>query len=276
MAALSNDERLEIIRNKKGFLIDMDGVIYEGKRLLEGVKDFVDWLQEEKKEFLFLTNNSKPTPHELRNKLLSLGIEVGVENFYTSAIATARFLQSQKPEGGTCYVIGEAGLHLALYERGFIMNDTNPDFVVIGESESHNFEKITKAVRLVINGARLIASNPDANGPSEGGLMPATGAFVAAIEIASGKQAFFCGKPSSLMMHYGQEILKTKVEDTCMIGDRMDTDILGGTLAQITPVLVLSGVTKMEHLSKFAYRPFIILDGVFQIPPKEKRIKSNL
>ncbi|KAJ1551067.1 hypothetical protein HK096_003362, partial [Nowakowskiella sp. JEL0078] len=168
---------------------------------------------------------------------------------------------------GSCYVVGEAGLTYALYEHGFIMNESDPEYVIIGEGTSHNFEKvtITKAVNFVLNGAKLIGTNPDANGPSEHGVLPATGAFVAAIEVATGKKAFYCGKPSALMMRYAQEILGTRRENTCLIGDRMDTDILAGTWAQIDPVLVMSGVTVAENLSEHAYRPYIILNVVGEI-----------
>ncbi|KAJ1547785.1 hypothetical protein HK096_011432 [Nowakowskiella sp. JEL0078] len=271
-------KRLEAIRDKDGFICDMDGV---GGILLPGVTEFVAWLKENKKKFLFLTNNSAPTPRELSSKLKRMGVDVPEEHFYTSAIATARFLKSQKPNGvslkcyhsdsnfetfqGSCYVVGEAGLTYALYEHGFIMNESDPEFVVIGEGNSHNFEKITKAVNFVLKGAKLIGTNPDANGPSEHGVLPATGAFVAAIEVATGKKAFYCGKPSSLMMRYAQEILETRRENTCIIGDRMDTDILAGTWAQIDPVLVMSGVTVVENLNEHAYRPYIILNGVGEI-----------
>ncbi|KAI8808930.1 HAD hydrolase family [Cladochytrium replicatum] len=268
LSDLSEDEyseRLKAIQAKQGFICDMDGVIYHGSLLLPGVKRFIDWLTKEKKKFIFLTNNSAPTPKELSRKLNRLGLSIPEEHFYTSALATARFLKSQKPQGGTCYVVGEPGLTYALYEAGFEMNEVDPHFVVIGEGNSHNFEKITKAVNLVNRGSRLIGTNPDANGPTENGIAPATGAFVSAIECATGKKAFYCGKPSALMMRYAQELLGTHKADTCMIGDRMDTDILAGTWAQIDPVLVMSGVTNPTNLTEHAYRPFIILNNVGEI-----------
>ncbi|KAJ1923113.1 hypothetical protein IWQ60_006084 [Tieghemiomyces parasiticus] len=217
-------ERLALIRDKKGFICDMDGVIYHGDTLLPGVKDFIEWLKAEEKKYLFLTNNSAPTPRELRDKLLRLGVDVDESHFYTSGIATAKFLSSQIP-GGSCYVIGEPGLTYTLYEHGFTMNDKNPDFVVVGEGTGFSFEKIAKATKLVLEGSRLIATNPDSNSPGHGGvIIPATGAFVSPIEIATGRKAFACGKPSSLMMSYAQKILGTSRDETCIIGDRMDTE----------------------------------------------------
>ncbi|KAJ3144195.1 hypothetical protein HK101_002773 [Irineochytrium annulatum] len=259
------DARLEAIRAKKAFISDMDGVIYHGNILLPGVKEFVAWLQREKKDFLFLTNNSAPTPKELSQKLARLGLDIDEKHFFTSAISTAKFLKSQKPQGGTCYVIGEAGLTYALYEAGFTMSSESPDYVVVGEGPSYNFEKITKAVNLVSRGAKLISTNPDTNGPAEIGIVPACGAFVATIEMATGRKAFTCGKPTSLMMRYAQSILGSKEADTCIIGDRMDTDILAGTYAQIDPVLVMSGVTNVGNLYNDAYRPYVILNGVGDI-----------
>ncbi|TPX68364.1 hypothetical protein SpCBS45565_g03138 [Spizellomyces sp. 'palustris'] len=274
LSELSPDEyegKLHKIQEKKGFICDMDGVIYHGNLLLPGVKEFIAWLMKENKKFLFLTNNSAPTPRELSQKLARLGLSVSEDHFYTSAIATAKFLQSQKPHGGTVYVIGEPGLTYALYEAGFTMNDSNPDYVVIGEGNSHNFEKITRAVNLVARGAKLIGTNPDVNGPSDAGIVPATGAFCAAVELASGRKAFYCGKPSALMMRYAAAILGTSKDETCIIGDRMDTDILAGIYAQIDPVLVLSGVTNRSNLFEQAYRPFIVLNGVGDMVVESKR-----
>ncbi|TPX57315.1 hypothetical protein PhCBS80983_g03929 [Powellomyces hirtus] len=264
--------RVEAIRQKEGFICDMDGVIYHGNLLLPGVKEFIMWLMKENKKFLFLTNNSAPTPRELSQKMARLGLEIPEAHFYTSAIATAKFLQSQKPHGGTVYVIGEPGLTYALYEAGFTMNDINPDYVVIGEGSSHNFEKISKAVNLVYKGAKLIGTNPDVNGPSEGGILPATGAFCAAVELASGRKAFYCGKPTSLMMRYAAGILGTTKEQTCIVGDRMDTDILSGIYAMLDPVLVMSGVTNKLNLTNEAYQPYVIFNGVGEIVANEANI----
>ncbi|KAI8820431.1 HAD-like domain-containing protein [Fimicolochytrium jonesii] len=272
LSELSADEyqaRLKVIQNKKGFIIDMDGVIYHGNVLLPGVKDFIHWLKKEDKKFLFLTNNSAPTPRELSFKLARLGLSVTEDHFYTSAIATAKFLQSQKPNGGTVYVVGEPGLIYALYEVGFSMNETNPDYVVIGEGSSQTFDKISKAVNLVYKGAKLIGTNPDVNGPTEGGIAPATGAFCAAVELASGRKAFYLGKPTSLMLRYAATILGTSKDETCIIGDRMDTDILSGVYAEIDPVLVMSGVSRPEDVRSQAYRPWVVCNGVGEVVPRE-------
>ncbi|KAI8836079.1 HAD-superfamily hydrolase, subfamily IIA [Chytriomyces cf. hyalinus JEL632] len=308
-------DRLTAIKAKKGFIIDMDGVIYHGSQLLPGAKEFVDWLISENKQFLFLspgplnasftqTNNSTPTPKELSEKLHRMGLDIPPTNFYTSgnkplcvkkhvsptscyltsptihthththttikhtAIATAKFLQSQKPAGGKVFALGGPGLTYALYEHGFTMSETKPDYVVIGtEGTSHNFEGLQKALSLITkDGAKLIGTNPDSNGVKENGeKVLGTGAFLALLEVASGKKAFTCGKPSSLMMSYATTYLGLPKEDTCIVGDRMDTDILAGTNAQIDPVLVMSGVTDMNNLFDDAYRPYLILNGVGEL-----------
>ncbi|KAJ3206665.1 hypothetical protein HDU82_004368 [Entophlyctis luteolus] len=214
------------------------------------------------------TNNSTPTPKELSEKLARLGLDIPPSNFYTSAIATAKFLKSQKPEGGRVFVLGGPGLTYALYEHGFSMSEDKPDFVVIGtEGSTHNFEGMQKALSLISKGgAKLIGTNPDSNGVKEyGELVLGTGAFITALEVASGKKAFTCGKPSSLMMSFAQMYLGLEKEETCIIGDRMDTDILAGTNAQIDPVLVMSGVTNLNNLYNDAYRPYLILNGVGEL-----------
>ncbi|ORX58085.1 HAD-superfamily hydrolase [Hesseltinella vesiculosa] len=262
-----HNERLDAIRSKKGYIIDMDGVIYHGNNLLPGAKEFVDFLDKNNKKYLFLTNNSQPTPRELQSKLNRLGIDVSADHFFTSGQATAHFLKSQMPEGGTVYVIGEPGLAYALYDMGFYMNDMNPDFVVLGESAAYNFERITKAVQLVQKGAKLISTNLDIETlDSQGRKIPATGAFTNIIELVTKTKAFYCGKPSALIMRYAQRVLGLSRIETCIIGDRMDTDIVAGITSEIDPVLVLSGVTTMEELAGFAYRPYVILGGVYEIP----------
>ncbi|KAI8850111.1 HAD-superfamily hydrolase, subfamily IIA [Chytridium lagenaria] len=205
----------------------------QGNVLLPGVRGFVEWLQIENKKYLFLTNNSAPIAKELSEKLKRLGLDIPEKHFFTSAMCTAKFLQSQKPKGGTCYVIGEPALTYALYEAGFTMSSDSPDYVVIGEGSSHNFEKITIACNLVSRGAKLISTNPDANVPSADGIVPATGAFVGTIELATGKKAFTCGKPTSLMMTSAMAMLGSEKNETCIIGNRMDMDILAGIYAQI-------------------------------------------
>ena len=250
--------------SKKGFICDMDGVIYHGNRVLPGVVEFIDWLKKEKKEYLFLTNNSGYTPRELQQKLARLGLEVSEEHFYTSALATAAFLKEQAP-GCSVYAIGEAGLLNALYDAGITMNDVNPDYVVMGEGKSYSLDTLTKAVNLVNKGAKLIGANSDISGPIENGIAPACRALVAPVELATGKQAYFCGKPNPLMMRTGLNLLGCHSGEAVMVGDRMDTDIISGMECGMATVLVLSGVSTRETIATFAYRPTVILDGVGSI-----------
>ena len=256
---------IEKLRNKMAFICDMDGVIYHGNMLLPGAREFISWLQNEKKKFVFLTNSSERSPRELQQKLSRLGLEVDEEHFYTSALATAAFLAAQKPDG-TAYVIGEAGLINALYQEGYSMNDINPDYVVVGESRTYTFENLTKAVNLVINGAKLIGTNPDLTGPIEGGIVPATGSLISPIEMSTGSKAYFVGKPNPLMMRNALKKLGSIREDTVIIGDRMDTDMVAGIEADIDTVLVLTGVSTQDNIRQFAYQPGLILNGVSQIP----------
>ena len=252
------------LSEKKGFICDMDGVIYHQNKLLPGVKEFVEWLYKENKKFLFLTNSSERTPHELSMKLERMGLAVTPDHFYTSAMATAEFLATQKP-GCTAYVIGEAALTKALYDQGIYMNDVNPDYVVVGETRAYFFEKIEKAIELVNKGAKLIGTNPDITGPTERGVMPATGSLIAPIEIATGKKAYFVGKPNPLMLRHGLKRLGLHSEEIAFVGDRMDTDIIAGIESNVDTVLVLSGVTAMEDIEKFPYRPKFILSGVGEL-----------
>lgn len=260
------DKDLELIRSKKAFIIDMDGVIYHGNRLLKGAQELVAWLQSEGKRFLFLTNSSERSPAELSQKLARLGIAVGADHFYTSALATASFLASQKP-GGSAYVIGEPGLINAMYEAGYTMNNVNPDYVVVGEARSYSLDTVEKSVRLVLSGARLIGTNPDLTGPAEDGLVPACGALVAPIELATSRKAYFVGKPNPLMMRHALRRLGATREETAIIGDRMDTDMIAGIESDIETVLVLSGVTTRAEIGRFAYAPRHVLEGVFEIAP---------
>jgi NagD protein len=259
------EKDLQKIRAKGAFIIDMDGVIYHGNRLLRGAAELVAWLQEREKKFLFLTNSSERSPVELSQKLARLGISVGPEHFYTSALATAAFLASQRP-GGSAFAIGEPGLINALYDAGYTMNNVNPDYVVVGESRAYNLEILEKAVKLVLGGARLIGTNPDMTGPSETGLVPATGSLIAPIELSTGQKAYFVGKPNPLMMRNALKTLGATREVTAIIGDRMDTDMIAGIETEIETVLVLSGVTHREDISRFAYAPRHVLEGVFEIP----------
>ena len=249
---------------KKGFICDMDGVIYHGNQVLPGVVEFIDWLHRENKEFLFLTNNSGYTPRELHQKLARMGLDVSEEHFYTSALATAAFLKEQAP-GCSVYAIGEAGLLNALYDAGITMNDVNPDYVVIGESKSYSLDTLTKATNLVLKGAKLIGANSDLTGPIEHGIAPACRALIAPIELATGKQAYFCGKPNPLMMRTGLNILGCHSAEAVMVGDRMDTDVVSGMECGMSTVLVLSGVSDRKTIDTFAYRPTMVLDGVGDI-----------
>ncbi|MEG0935810.1 MAG: HAD-IIA family hydrolase [Clostridia bacterium] len=256
---------MEKLREKKGFICDMDGVIYHGNRLLPGVKEFLDWLESNNKQYVFLTNSSERTPRELQQKLTRLGLTVGVEHFYTSALATASFLKSQCP-GGSAYVIGDSGLVGAMYDAGFSMNDVNPDYVVVGETHSYNYEKLETAILLVLAGAKLIGANPDLTGPIEKGIGPATRALIAPIELATGKSAYFVGKPNPLMMRHAQRRLDLHSADIAIVGDRMDTDIVAGIEAQMDTVLVLSGVSTRETIKQFPYRPTYVVNGIGDIP----------
>ena len=252
------------IQEKIGFICDMDGVIYHGNKVLDGVKEFITWMQQNNKKFVFLTNSPERTPHELSMKLNRMGLNVSADHFYTSAMATAAFLDSQNPNC-TAYVIGEAALSKSLYDVGIYMNDVNPDYVVVGETRTYSFEKIEKAIELVNNGARLIGTNPDITGPTEKGVMPATGALISPIEIATGKKAYFVGKPNPVMLRHGMKKLGCHSEEIAFIGDRMDTDIIAGIESNVDTVLVLSGVTSTEDIDKFPYRPKYVLSGVGDI-----------
>ena len=256
---------LEELRARKGFICDMDGVIYLGNQLLPGVAEFVNWLNENDKRFLFLTNSSERSPKELRQKLQRMGLDIGEEHFYTSALATAAFLKKQAP-GCTAFVIGAPGLLNALYDVGVTMNDVDPDYVIVGETASYNYEVITKAVRLVLNGARLIATNSDLTGPTEFGIAPACRSLVAPIELATGRKAYFMGKPNPLMMRTGLHLLGVHSEEAAMVGDRMDTDVIAGMESGLATVLVLSGCTSRTDVNDYPYRPTCILNGVGDIP----------
>ena len=255
---------VENIKSKAGFIIDMDGVIYHGNKLLPGVNEFLSWMENSGKKYLFLTNASERTPKELHEKLKRLGIIVGEEHFYTSALATASFLASQKPEG-SAYIIGDAGLINALYSVGYSINNVNPDYVVVGDTHGYNFEKIQEAVNLVLNGARLIGTNPDITGPIENGIAPSTKALIAPIEMATGKKAYFVGKPNPLMMRIALKKLEVQREEAIVIGDRMDTDIRCGLESEIDTLLVLSGITSNDDIDRFPYRPHYVLGGVVDI-----------
>ncbi|MDD2979941.1 MAG: HAD-IIA family hydrolase [Hespellia sp.] len=256
---------MKAFKEKLGYIIDMDGVIYHGDQLLDGVKEFVDWLYQENKKFLFLTNGSGKSPKELQQKLERMGVEVDESHFYTSALATAKFVSSQKP-GCTAYVIGDPGLLFALHEEGITINNVNPDYVIIGETYNYNYETICQAVHHVQNGAKLIGTNTDVTGPSERGIIPACKALVAPIEMTTEKQAYYVGKPNPLMMRTGLSLLGVHSKEAAIIGDRMDTDIIAGIETGIDTCLVLSGVSDLESIKNYPFQPRIILDGVGVIP----------
>lgn len=248
----------------KNYLIDMDGVLVHGKRLIPGADRFIERLKASSSKFLILTNNPMYTPGDLAHRLQSIGLKVDESQIFTSAMATALFLQKQKP-GGIAYVIGESGLTEAVHKIGYIITDLNPDYVVLGETNSYNIEAIKKAIRLISGGARFIATNPDASGPGEDGLVPACGAMAALIEKASGVSPLFVGKPNALMMRTAMNFLGVHSENTMMIGDRMDTDIIAGVVSGMETILVLTGVTQRQDVARFPYQPTFIYDSVASI-----------
>ena len=252
------------MQDVRNFITDMDGVLIRGHQLVPGANDFIHKLQESGRKYLVLTNNSRYTPRDLSHRLKTTGIDIPAENIFTSALATARFLHSQRPDG-TAYVVGESGLTEAIHEVGYVITDTDPDYVVLGETAVYNFEAITKAIRLIVKGARFIATNPDASGPSERGILPSCGALAALIEKASGKAPFFVGKPNPLMMRTALNYLDVHSEETIMIGDRMDTDVVAGVESGMRTILVLSGLTKREDVENYPYRPTWVLDSVADI-----------
>ncbi|NLE44933.1 MAG: HAD family hydrolase [Chloroflexi bacterium] len=248
----------------KSYIMDMDGVLVSGRTIIPGADAFIQQLEDLEIEFLVLTNNPLYTPGDLAHRLQSIGLNVPEARIFTSAMATARFLHSQH-SGGTAFVIGESGLTEAIHAAGYIITDHAPDYVVLGETHSYNLELITKAIRLIVDGARFIATNPDPVGPAEGGLVPACGAMAALIEAASGVSPFFVGKPNPLMMRTALNYLDVHSENTTMIGDRMDTDILAGVESGMDTVLVLSGVTRREDVNRYPYRPTRIVSSVAEI-----------
>jgi NagD protein len=248
----------------KNYLIDMDGVLVSGSTMIPGADRFIERLRESGRKFLVLTNNSIFTPADLAHRLRNAGLNLSKDEIFTSAMATASFLQSQCPTA-TTHVFGETGLVVAIHDAGFIQTDFQPDYVILGETLNFGFEQVTKAVRLVAAGAHFIATNPDANGPTEFGLVPACGAMAALIERASGRSPFFIGKPNPFMMRAALKYLGVHSEETVMIGDRMDTDIVAGIQSGLETILVLSGVTPREQVSHFPFQPTSIYDSVAEI-----------
>lgn len=252
----------------KAVISDMDGVIYRGKELVPGAKDFIKRLIDTKMKFLFLTNNSEQTPIDLLRKLEAMGVEgLTEENFITSAMATAIFLHEQKPKG-TAFVIGGGGLINELYKAGFSISENKPDYVVVGKTSSYNYDMIKKASKLINNGAKFIATNPDMIDPIEGGFEPACGALLAPIERSTGKIPYIVGKPNALMMTIAKNKLGVHAAEALMVGDRMDTDIVGGMEIGMRTCLVLSGVSTKESIEEFPYRPDHIFNNVGEIFPE--------
>ncbi|MCW2812736.1 MAG: HAD-superfamily hydrolase, subfamily [Nocardioides sp.] len=243
------------------WLTDMDGVLVHEEVPIPGATDFIAALQATGRRFLVLTNNSIYTPRDLRARLLGSGIDVPEDAIWTSALATAQFLADQRPYG-TAYVVGEAGLTTALHDIGYVMTDRDPDYVVLGETRTYSFEAITKAIRLIAGGARFIATNPDPSGPSQQGLLPATGSVAALISTATGRTPYFIGKPNPLMMRSALNRIDAHSESTVMVGDRMDTDIISGLEAGLRTVLVTTGSTRPEQVETFPYRPTEVVDSV--------------
>ena len=250
----------------KNFLIDMDGVLVSGNTLIPGAERFIQRLRQRGAKFLLLTNNPRHTPRDLAFKLQNIGLDIDSTNIFNSAMATAHFLQAQRP-GGTAFVIGESGLTSALHDAGYIITEHHPDYVVLGETLNYSFDQLSKAVQLILAGSRFIATNPDATGPTESGIVPACGAMAALIEKATGTAPFFIGKPNPLMMRSAMNYLGVHSEDTFMVGDRMDTDMIAGVQSGLGTILVLSGVTKLENVNRFPYRPNYIVNSVADIEP---------
>ncbi|WP_328327214.1 HAD-IIA family hydrolase [Kribbella sp. NBC_00382] len=250
----------------ESWLTDMDGVLVHEERAIPGASEFIGSLQESGKKFLVLTNNSIFTPRDLRARLLAGGIDVPEQAIWTSALATAQFLDDQRP-GGTAYVIGEAGLTTALHEVGYVLTERAPDYVVLGETRTYSFEAITRAIRLIADGARFLATNPDPTGPSTEGPLPATGSVAALITRATGVAPYFVGKPNPLMMRSALNRIEAHSETSVMIGDRMDTDIISGLEAGLRSILVLSGSTGEHEVERFPYRPTRIVESIADVVP---------
>lgn len=248
----------------KSYLTDMDGVIVRGSTLIPGAAEFVQRLRIQEIPFLILTNNSEYTPRDLQVRLSFMGLDVPPNAIFTSALATAQFLHSQSPEG-RAYVIGESGLTTALHDIGYVLTDQDPEYVVLGETTTYSFQRITRAIRFIMNGARFIATNPDVMGPGEGGIVPATGAVAALISAATGVKPYFIGKPNPLMMRTALRTLNAHSENSVMIGDRMDTDIIAGIESGLRTILVLTGVTSREQVERFPYRPTWIRESIADV-----------
>jgi len=252
---------MEMINN---YLIDMDGVLISGDTVIPGADQFVDRLNASQGKYLVLTNNPVYTPKDLAHNLQKMGLNIPPELIFTSAMATAQFLQKQRPNG-TAYVIGESGLTSSMHEAGYIITEHDPDYVVLGETSAFSLENLTKGIRLIIEGARFVATNPDPSGPTEMGIVPACGAVAAMIEKATAVSPFFVGKPNPLMVRTALNYLGVHSEETIIVGDRMDTDIIGGVQNGMDSILVLTGVTKPEQIERYSYIPTYVYNSVAEI-----------
>jgi NagD protein len=257
----------------KNFLIDMDGVLISGNTLIPGADVFIDRLQKQGIKYLVLTNTPLFTPKDLAHNLQRIGLNIPPELIFTSAMATASFLQNQHPNG-TVYVVGESGLTSAIHDAGYIITEHDPDYVVLGETYSYNLESLTKAIRLVMAGARFVATNPDASNPSEAGIVPACGAVAALVEKVTGQAPFFVGKPNPLMARTALNYLGVHSEETVIIGDRMDTDIISGVQNSMQTILVLSGLTRQEDIARYPYVPSFVYESVAKIPLEQFGLKK--
>lgn len=260
---------------RTGFLIDMDGVIYRGSDLIPGAERFIEALKREDIPFLFLTNNSQRTRRDVMTKLERMNVTVDESHIFTCAMATARFLAKHKP-GGTAYVIGEGGLLQALHKNGYAIVDQAPDFVVVGEGRTVTLDVLERAVTMILNGAKLIATNMDPNCPTKNGTRPGCGATVAYLETATGMKAFSCGKPSPIMMRAARKEMGTTTSETIMIGDTMSTDILGGIQMGYRTVLTLTGTTSRQDLDAFAYGPDVIVDSIADLAEPSIFLRDQL
>ena len=243
------------------YLMDMDGVLVHEEHVIPGADLFIAELIARDANFIVVTNNSIYTRRDLRARLRATGLDIPEERIWTSALATAQFLHTQRP-GGSAFVIGEVGLTTAMHEAGYVLTDRNPDYVVLGETRTYSFEAITTAIRLIGSGSRFVATNPDPTGPSRAGLLPAAGAVAALIEKATGRTPYFVGKPNPLMMRSAMRAIGAHSENTLMIGDRMDTDVIAGLESGMPTMLVMTGISSLESMAQYPFRPTMVLNSV--------------
>jgi NagD protein len=255
---------MDLMEVNKNYLIDMDGVIVSGRTIIPGADDFIERIKARGSEYLVMTNNPLYTPRDLAHRLHTIGFNIPAYHIFTSAMATIQFMQNQKPNG-SAFVIGESGLTTAIHDEGYVMTDVSPDYVVLGETHTYNLELITKAIRLVSEGASFIATNPDPAGVSEDGIVPACGAMAALIERATDVSPYFVGKPNPLMMRTALNFLGIHSENTVMVGDRMETDIVSGIESGLETILVLTGVTSRDEVARYPYQPTYIVNSVADI-----------